>query len=182
MLSRSISLRRRNQTVHRCHVRSQPPVTRRWICSPWWKALRTCFPWTLACLFCTRAFRSTCRPGRTPPCRAVSEKDTKSTWLWGWDASLGLKTVNKAFWHSLLPQLHLSNTVLLNALLVYLVKVLFHNELLINARRLFYYFNNPYFVSGIHILAYYFFCFVQVVSKKCLQCSTEAYRCYRIYL
>lgn len=165
MLSRSISVRRRNQTVQRCHVRSQPPVTMRWICSPWWKALRTCFRWTLAGLSCTRACRSTCRPGRTPPCRAVSEKGTKSTWLWGWDTSLALTTVNKAPWRSVSPQL-LNTVISLNELLV-LWKHNFLYELLVKSCWLFCHFNNLYLSLKNTSLTYYFF--IQVIFMMYFQ-------------
>lgn len=104
VLSHSLSLRRRSQTVRRCRARSPPPVTGRWMdwaCRPWWKALGTCLPWTWGAPYCTQACRSTCRPSRTLPSPAVSERDAKSTWPWRWDTSAGQTTVTRASWLAL---------------------------------------------------------------------------------
>lgn len=98
-LSRSMSLRRRSRTVRRRRVRSHPQVTGRWrgwVCRPWWRALGTCLPWTWGAPSCTLACRSTCRPSRTLPSPAVSERAAKSTWPWGCQTSTGQTTVIRA--------------------------------------------------------------------------------------
>lgn len=108
-LSRSMSLRRRSRTVRRRRVRSHPQVTGRWrgwVCRPWWRSLGTCLPWTWGAPSCTLACRSTCRPSRTLPSPAVSERAAKSTWPWGFQTTViratrlvaSVTSVNQSLW------------------------------------------------------------------------------------